>query len=129
MFFPGYANLKLAFADQNGKNSLGSLLLAGGIAGGVSAGLAVRLDVLAGVCIIHVMQTPLDVVKTRLQLEGGATKYKGFTDCIARVYKEEGFAALFHGAVPRMAVVAPLFGIALLAFEMQKSYLIRSGRI
>ena len=29
----------------------------------------------------------------------------------------------YTGSVPRMCVVAPLFGIALLSFEMQKDYM------
>ena len=33
------------------------------------------------------------------------------------------YAALFKGAIPRMSVTAPLFGIALLAFEIQKRYI------
>jgi solute carrier family 25 aspartate/glutamate transporter 12/13 len=41
IFFPAYANLKKAFADNHGHNSLGSLLLAGGIAGAGGAFLAV----------------------------------------------------------------------------------------
>ena len=49
LFFPSYANIKIALADKDGKNSLGSLLLAGGIAGAVCSGLV----------------TPADVVKTR----------------------------------------------------------------
>ena len=31
------------------------------------------------------------------------------------------------GAVPRMVVVGPLFGITLLAFELQKEYMIKKG--
>lgn len=49
VFFPGYANLKAMLADENGNNSILSLLVAGGTAGSVSAGLV----------------TPTDVVKTR----------------------------------------------------------------
>lgn len=36
---------------------------------------------------------------------------------------QEGPKALFKGAVPRMIVQAPLFGIALMAFEVQKSWI------
>lgn len=49
LFFPGYANLKKAFADSKGDNSIMSLLAAGGIAGALSAAIV----------------TPTDVVKTR----------------------------------------------------------------
>jgi len=59
--------------------------------------------------------TPLDVIKTRLQVlkraEGEPT-YNGFLDAAAKIYKNEGIPAFFKGAIPRMIVVAPLFGIA-----------------
>ena len=38
LFFPGYANIKKAFADERGENSLSSLLFSGGIAGAIAAG-------------------------------------------------------------------------------------------
>ena len=59
--------------------------------------------------------TPLDVIKTRLQvLERAEEKaaYNGFLDAAVKIYKNEGIPAFFKGAVPRMIVVAPLFGIA-----------------
>ena len=50
-------------------------------------------------------------------------------NCFRTIMKEEGPTALFKGSVPRMCVVAPLFGIALLSFEMQKDYMIKSGML
>lgn len=49
IFFPLYANLKALFARPDGTNSLGSVLLAGGMAGSFASGFV----------------TPTDVVKTR----------------------------------------------------------------
>ena len=43
------------------------------------------------------------------------------------IVKEEGLSALYKGAIPRMVVVGPLFGITLLAFEAQKKYMIKNG--
>lgn len=43
------------------------------------------------------------------------------------IVKEEGMTALYKGAIPRMVVVGPLFGITLLAFEAQKAYMIKNG--
>lgn len=58
---------------------------------------------------------PCDVIKTRLQLLNrpqGQPSYHGIIDCASKIYKHEGFAAFYKGAVPRMIVIAPLFGIA-----------------
>jgi hypothetical protein len=111
LFFPLYANVKLAMADSNGHNSLGSVLTAGMLSGAFAAGAV----------------TPTDVVKTRLQLSGGKERYGTVFKAYGTIIKEEGLAALYKGAVPRMVVVGPLFGITLLAFEAQKDYMIQKG--
>jgi len=60
--------------------------------------------------------TPLDVIKTRLQLIGKAgnefSQYSGISDAFLKILKQEGPKALFKGAFCRMLVMAPLFGIA-----------------
>ena len=59
--------------------------------------------------------TPMDVVKTRLQVirsGQGEAMYTGFVDCVHKTYSNEGLRAFYKGAVPRMIVIAPLFGIA-----------------
>ena len=62
---------------------------------------------------------PLDVIKTRLQVlkraEGEPT-YNGIADCAVRVFRQEGITAFYKGAVPRMIVIAPLFGIAQMVY-------------
>lgn len=58
---------------------------------------------------------------------GGKEKYKDMGTAFRMIVKEEGLSALYKGAVPRMIVVGPLFGITLLAFELQKSYMIKNG--
>eukprot|EP01031_Cornospumella_fuschlensis_P033175 gene33175-40137_t len=113
LFFPGYANLKKLLADEKGENSIPSLLAAGGTAGALSAALV----------------TPTDVVKTRLQLKGGVERYGNMLNAYKTIIREEGFMALYKGAIPRMVVVGPLFGITLLAFEAQKNYMIRNGML
>lgn len=59
--------------------------------------------------------TPLDVMKTRIQTMHSfpaVAKYNTIGDAFLRIVSEEGPRALFKGAVCRMMVVAPLFGIA-----------------
>uniref|UniRef100_A0A1I8IAD9 Mitochondrial glutamate carrier 1-like n=1 Tax=Macrostomum lignano TaxID=282301 RepID=A0A1I8IAD9_9PLAT len=59
--------------------------------------------------------TPLDVIKTRLQIlkhGDGDVKFNGVIDCFRKTLTNEGVTAFFKGAGCRMAVVAPLFGIA-----------------
>jgi hypothetical protein len=38
------------------------------------------------------------------------------------VWREGGPRTFFKGAVERMAIQAPLYGVALLAFELQKKW-------
>jgi len=62
---------------------------------------------------------PADVVKTRLQLlNKGASEqsYSGIADAFVRIFKTEGPTAFFKGALCRMIVIAPLFGIAQMVY-------------
>eukprot|EP00300_Choanocystis_sp_HF-7_P041832 c8617_g1_i1.p2 GENE.c8617_g1_i1~~c8617_g1_i1.p2 ORF type:complete len:303 (+),score=56.20 c8617_g1_i1:152-1060(+) len=56
-------------------------------------------------CIAEVITLPVDVVKTRLQLQGqlGAQKqYSGLVDCIVQTGRKEGFKAFFKGLAPAL---------------------------
>lgn len=108
IFFPMYANIVDTLKDNEGNASLLSQLFAGSIAGGFASGVV----------------TPCDVIKTRLQMEGGITKYKNIMGAYRTIMKEEGAVALRRGMVPRMCVVSPLFGITLVAYELQKRYML-----
>ncbi|KDP35277.1 hypothetical protein JCGZ_09436 [Jatropha curcas] len=46
--------------------------------------------------------TPLDVIKTRLMVQGSANQYKGIFDCVQTVVREEGPNALLKGLGPRV---------------------------
>ena len=62
---------------------------------------------------------PADVVKTRLQLlNKGASEasYSGVADAFTKILKNEGPSAFFKGALCRMIVIAPLFGIAQMVY-------------
>ena len=107
IFFPGYAIVKEQLSDENGHAGIGSIIAAGGLAGMMAAWAC----------------TPADVIKTRLQAEGASKLYSSIGDCVRKTTEKEGYGALFKGSIPRMSVTAPLFSIALLAFEMQKRYI------
>merc|ERR1712042_415955 len=62
---------------------------------------------------------PADVVKTRLQLLNkgvGDESYNGVFDAFKKILKNEGPSAFFKGAMCRMIVIAPLFGIAQMVY-------------
>lgn len=46
--------------------------------------------------------TPLDVIKTRLMIQGSANQYKGIVDCVQTIVREEGPPALLKGIGPRV---------------------------
>ncbi|KAL5188486.1 S-adenosylmethionine carrier 1, chloroplastic/mitochondrial [Glycine soja] len=46
--------------------------------------------------------TPLDVIKTRLMVQGSANQYKGIVDCVQTIIKEEGPRAFLKGIGPRV---------------------------
>ncbi|WVZ25657.1 hypothetical protein V8G54_004201, partial [Vigna mungo] len=46
--------------------------------------------------------TPLDVIKTRLMIQGSANQYKGIVDCVQTIIKEEGPRAFLKGIGPRV---------------------------
>ncbi|KAJ2054849.1 mitochondrial aspartate-glutamate transporter agc1 [Coemansia sp. S2] len=68
--------------------------------------------------------TPADVIKTRLQSSSQPTPaYRGVVDCATRIMSTEGPRAFFKGTVPRCLTMAPLFGIALMMYDMQQKIL------
>ncbi|XP_030474184.1 S-adenosylmethionine carrier 1, chloroplastic/mitochondrial [Syzygium oleosum] len=73
----------------------------GGLAGGFSAYLT----------------TPLDVVKTRLQVQGSATRYNGWFDAIHTIWRVEGAKGMFRGSVPRITWYIPAAALMFMAVE------------
>lgn len=74
---------------------------------------------IAGVSEIAAMY-PLDVVKTRFQLQvgkGGADAYTSIWDCLTKIVKNEGFRRLYRGVVPPVLVEAPKRATKFAAFE------------
>ena len=55
-------------------------------------------------CTAETVTMPVDVVKTRLQMDGAGnqTLYKGPIDCARKLVKAEGPTALFKGLPPAL---------------------------
>lgn len=106
IFFLSYIEIKRALTSPDGEVSR-SRILGSGVAAGMLAAFA---------------GTPMDVVKSRIQMRNSPYT-NGAADCAKRLYAEGGYGMFFRGALPRMAVQGPLYGIALLFFELQSQYL------
>ncbi|CAL9195413.1 unnamed protein product [Musa hybrid cultivar] len=52
--------------------------------------------------ITGAITTPLDVMKTRLMVQGSANQYKGLLNCAQTILREEGPAAFLKGIGPRV---------------------------
>lgn len=106
VYFPLFANLN-KMGPRKSPDSTEAVFwwsfVSGMTAGSVSA------------CVVN----PFDVVKTRLQvLQKGAGEetYAGIADAFRKILKNEGPRAFFKGALCRMIVIAPLFGIAQMVY-------------
>ncbi|BBM99553.1 solute carrier family 25 (mitochondrial S-adenosylmethionine transporter), member 26 [Marchantia polymorpha subsp. ruderalis] len=77
-------------------------LVLGGAAGGISAFLT----------------TPMDIIKTRLQVQGTNIRYKGWLDALQTIWKEERIPGLFKGAVPRIMWFVPAAGLTFMSVEL-----------
>jgi len=102
IFFAVYELMKYSLSD-GGAHSLTfvEVMLAGLVAGVPAAALV----------------TPIDVVKTRWQADGGMDKYKSPWDVLQRSVREEGYAVLMQGCLPRVLRVSPQLAINLAMFE------------
>lgn len=101
IYFPLFANL-----NKLGKKRPGSdqVVFYHSFISGCAAG-----------CTASFLVNPFDVVKTRLQTltKGqGEVHYSGIADCFRKVMVNEGPKAFLKGALCRILVIAPLFGIA-----------------
>jgi len=68
------------------------------------------------------MSSPADVVKSRVMNQpfdanGRGTLYKGTLDCLRQTVRDEGFAALYKGAIPSWVRIAPWSLTFFLTFE------------
>ncbi|KAF9091894.1 hypothetical protein BGX27_001937, partial [Mortierella sp. AM989] len=64
------------------------------------------------------LNTPFDVVKSRIQNQKkGTVKYGFVFPSIARIYREEGFRALYKGLAPKIVRLGPGGGLLLVVFD------------
>lgn len=76
------------------------------------------------VCIMH----PLDLVKTRLQIQSKITAlkssdphyYNGIVDCMTKMYKYEGLTSFWKGIVPPILAETPKRAVKFATFEQYK---------
>jgi solute carrier family 25 glutamate transporter 18/22 len=64
------------------------------------------------------LSTPFDVVKTKIQ-RSYTTKLT-IVPTFKKTLADGGLAALFVGGPQRVMIIAPLFGITLMSYEIQK---------
>ncbi|CAL9031435.1 unnamed protein product [Prunus brigantina] len=81
-------------------------LILGGLAGGFSAYLT----------------TPLDVVKTRLQIQGSTLRYNGWLDAIRSIWMVEGAHGMFKGSIPRITWYIPASALTFMAVEFLRDH-------
>ncbi|CAJ0936096.1 unnamed protein product, partial [Mesorhabditis belari] len=101
IYFPLFAQLD-SLGPRKNDGSGDAVFYASFISGLIAAGLAAF------------SVTPIDVVKTRIQT--GGSGYTGVSDALIKIGRQEGVKALFKGAICRMMVMAPLFGIAQMVY-------------
>lgn len=87
-------------SNYNVNSSMEGLLL-GGLAGGFAAYLT----------------TPLDVIKTRLQVQGTATRYSSWLDAVYRIWLAEGAKGMFRGSIPRITWYIPASALTFMTVE------------
>ena len=83
----------------------------------------IRNDLIAGATggtVGTILNTPMDVVKSRIQnspkIAGSIPKYNWAWPAVGTVMKEEGFAALYKGFLPKVLRLGPGGGILLVVF-------------
>ncbi|XP_078437219.1 mitochondrial substrate carrier family protein [Wolffia australiana] len=81
-------------------------LILGGLAGGLAAYLT----------------TPLDVMKTRLQVQGPSARYAGWYDVMKMTWTNEGLKGLFRGSIPRISWYIPASALTFMAVECLRDH-------
>ncbi|XP_003390974.2 PREDICTED: uncharacterized protein LOC100637563 [Amphimedon queenslandica] len=72
---------------------------------------------------------PLDVVKTRFQVQRGPddpTRYKSYSDCVKKMIRNEGPLSFYKGVLPPLMAETPKRATKFFTFEQYKSLLTRN---
>ncbi|CAH2328221.1 solute carrier family 25 member 47 [Pelobates cultripes] len=103
-YFLSYAVFREWFVPvEQGSSELLGVLLSGGSAGVVAWGIA----------------TPMDVIKSRLQVDGvSQQKYRGAVHCITESVRQEGITVLFKGLSLNCLRAFPVNMVVFLTYEV-----------
>jgi len=87
-----YKELEGRIKERNNNKELNDLqrFVCGGLAGSASV----------------LGNTPIDVIKTRMQSLDAAKKYKNSVDCFFQILRKEGLLAFYSGVLPRLVRVS-----------------------
>ncbi|CAG0886936.1 unnamed protein product [Darwinula stevensoni] len=88
------------------------------------AGMQICAGGSAGFVEVCMMQ-PLDVLKTRFQLQtkavaGDMHSYTSIVDCMRKMYRAEGFLSFWKGVIPPILVETPKRAVKFFTFEQYK---------
>ncbi len=75
---------------------------------------------LAGV-VSQALVYPLEITKTRLAVTAPGT-YNGIADCLTKIFRQEGPAALFRGVGPSLLGIIPYAGVELMTYSTLRDY-------
>lgn len=90
--------------------------------GNLATGVIGLLSGAFGATVVY----PLNVVRTRLQIQGTHMHprvYTGIWDVVKQTFKNEGIRGMYNGLAPNLAKVAPALSITWVAYENLKQLL------
>jgi len=93
---------------------------------GLSTAKYIISGAVAGFCEVVCMY-PLDVVKTRMQLQGqqGKVLYKNMFHCLYSIFKQEGVLKLYRGIISPIFAEAPKRAVKFTTNETYKEWIVR----
>jgi len=80
----------------------------------------------SGAFVSHI-ETPVDLLKSKLQAQIGTGKYKSVWDCARQLYAERGLRALYQGYASVQMRNIPAFGTYFYFFEWSQRKLTKPG--